>query len=89
MFGSCTGEREGYFPKCLLLISAGEKEGADSGENAARAAKANPQKLDECPAAVALGINSQFIEIPLILEPGSLAPSSMSYTCTFTHRRGS
>lgn len=25
MFGSCTGGKEGYFPKCLLLISAGEK----------------------------------------------------------------
>lgn len=44
---------------------------ADSGENVAKAAKANPQKLDERPTAVALGINWQFIEIPLILEPGS------------------
>lgn len=35
-------------------------------------AKANPQKLDECPTAVALGMNSQFIEIPLTLEPGLL-----------------
>lgn len=36
-------------------------------------AKANPQKPDECPAAAAaaLGINSQFIEILLIPEPGS------------------
>lgn len=25
MFGSCTGGKEGNFPKCLLLISAGEK----------------------------------------------------------------
>ncbi|TNN40588.1 hypothetical protein EYF80_049247 [Liparis tanakae] len=39
--------------------------------NAAQAAKAKPQKLDERPAAEALGINSQFIEIPLILDRGS------------------
>lgn len=45
---------------------------AHSGENVASPAKANPQKPDECPRAAALGINSQFIEIPLVLEAGSL-----------------
>lgn len=37
-----------------------------------QAAKANSQKLDECPTAVAPGIKPQFIEIPLILEANSL-----------------
>lgn len=57
---------------------------ADSGENVEEPAKANPQKPDECPAAGALGINSQFIEILLIQEPGSaLSPQPDS---ELTHR---
>lgn len=67
VFGSCVVRTRFHFPECVLLICA--------GENVEEPAKANPQKPDECPAAaaaaVALGINSQFIEILLILEPGS------------------
>lgn len=33
-----------------------------------QAAKANPQKSDKWPAAAASGVNSHFIEIPLVLD---------------------
>lgn len=70
MFGSCTGGRMVIFLSvCYSSLLARR---AESGENVVLPAKANPQKLDECPTAVAQGINSQFIEIPLILEHGLL-----------------
>lgn len=60
VFGTFT-ERGGkaYFPKCLLLISA--------GENVVQPAKANLEK-PERPTAVAPGINSPFIEILLVFK---------------------
>lgn len=83
MFGSCTRGEKGYFPKCLLLICAGEKSRLwrECGVTC-------QSKPDDCPTAVSLGINSQFFEILLILEPGSLLNAGPFFILiTFSSKR--
>lgn len=65
MFSSCRrGGGKSLFYKCLLLFSAGEKSRV--WRECGVTCQSKPAETRWVSPAVALGINSQFIEIPLI-----------------------